>query len=207
MTSNILIGIGGGSGSGKSSVAKNILKVFGEGEVTIIEQDAYYHDLSHIPFKERVKTNFDHPNAIDFPLLQSHLKQLLNGNAIELPIYDFSTHTRLHETRTVQPHHAIVLEGIMVFSNKKLREMMNIKIYVETDPDIRFIRRLTRDVTERGRSQEEVIRQYLDFVRPMHEQFVEKSRKYADIIIPEGGDNEVAIDLIQTKIRSFLEKQ
>ncbi|MCH7732491.1 MAG: uridine kinase [Candidatus Marinimicrobia bacterium] len=204
MNANILIGIGGGSGSGKSSVAKNILRKFGEGEVTIIEQDSYYHDLSHLPFNERLKTNFDHPDAIDFDLLRSHLKSLLKGETISVPIYDFSTHTRLPDTREIKSHHAIVLEGIMVFTDKILREMMNIKIYVATDPDIRIIRRLTRDIRERGRTFEDVVRQYLDIVRPMHEQFVETTKKFADIIIPEGGDNQVAIDLIQTKIRSLL---
>ncbi|MCH8012488.1 MAG: uridine kinase [Candidatus Marinimicrobia bacterium] len=204
MNANILIGIGGGSGSGKSSVAKNILREFGEGEVTIIEQDSYYHDLSHLPFNERLKTNFDHPDAIDFDLLRSHLKSLLKKETISVPIYDFSTHTRLPDTREIKSHHAIVLEGIMVFTDEILREMMNIKIYVATDPDIRIIRRLTRDIRERGRTFEDVVRQYLDIVRPMHEQFVETTKKFADIIIPEGGDNQVAIDLIQTKIRSLL---
>ena len=206
MNTNILIGIGGGSGSGKSSVAKNILREFGEGEVTIIEQDSYYHDLSHLPFNERLKTNFDHPDAIDFDLLRSHLKSLLKGETISVPIYDFSTHIRPPDTREIKSHHAIVLEGIMVFTDKILREMMNIKIYVATDPDIRIIRRLTRDIRERGRTFEDVVRQYLDTVRPMHEQFVETTKKFADIIIPEGGDNRVAIDLIQTKIRSLLNK-
>jgi len=182
MNANILIGIGGGSGSGKSSVAKNILREFGEGEVTIIEQDSYYHDLSHLPFNERLKTNFDHPDAIDFDLLRSHLKSLLKGDTISIPIYDFSTHIRSPDTREIKPHHAIVLEGIMVFTDKILREMINIKIYVATDPDIRIIRRLTRDIRERGRTFEDVVRQYLDIVRPMHEQFVETTKKFAETV-------------------------
>lgn len=204
MKTGILIGIGGGTGSGKTSVAKNILKKFGEGEVTIIEQDAYYKDLSHLLFDERTGINFDHPDAVDFDLLKQHLAQLLIGKSVDAPIYDFSTHTRGSETQRIEPHHAIVVEGITILTDLKLRELMNIKIYVETDADIRLIRRLTRDIQVRGRSYSDVIRQYLDTVRPMHEQFVEPSKKYADIIIPEGGDNRVAIDLIQTKIRSLF---
>ena len=204
MKTGILIGIGGGTGSGKTSVAKNILKEFDEGEVTTIEQDAYYKDLSHLLFDERTGINFDHPDAVDFDLLKQHLAQLLIGKSVDAPIYDFSTHTRGIETRRIEPHHAIVVEGITILTDLELRELMNIKIYVETDADIRFIRRLTRDIQERGRSYSDVIRQYLDTVRPMHEQFVEPSKKYADIIIPEGGDNRVAIDLIQTKIRSLF---
>lgn len=205
MNSSILIGIGGGSGSGKTLVAKNILKEFGEGEVVVIQQDSYYRDLSHLPFDQRVKTNFDHPDALDFDLLRRHLKQLASGKAVQVPIYDFSTHTRMRETRTVEPHPAVVIEGIMVLTDRDLRDLLHIKIYVETDADIRFIRRLTRDIRDRERTHQDVIYQYLKTVRPMHEQFVEPTKKYADIIIPEGGENPVAIDLIQTKIRSLLE--
>jgi uridine kinase len=206
MKSNILIGIGGGTGSGKTSLAKNILKKFGTREVVVIEQDNYYQDLSHIPLPEREKHNFDHPNAIDFKLLKNHLSKLLKGQSVNIPIYNFETHTRFKDSRIIEPHNAIVLEGILVLTDPELREMMDIKIYIETDDVIRFIRRLTRDIEERGRTPKEVIRQYLDTVKPMHEQFVEKSMKYADIIIPEGGDNSVAIDLIQTKIRSLLQE-
>ncbi|MFQ6615364.1 MAG: uridine kinase [Fidelibacterota bacterium] len=205
MNSSILIGIGGGSGSGKTLVAKNILKEFGEGEVVVIQQDSYYRDLSHLPFDQRVKTNFDHPDALDFDLLRRHLKQLASGKAVQVPIYDFSSHTRMRETRTVEPHPAVVIEGIMVLTDRDLRDLLHIKIYVETDADIRFIRRLTRDIRDRERTHQDVIYQYLKTVRPMHEQFVEPTKKYADIIIPEGGENPVAIDLIQTKIRSLLE--
>lgn len=204
---NILIGIGGGSGSGKTSLAKNILKAFGTGEVVIIQLDSYYKDLSHLPFEERTQQNFDHPDSIDFSLLKKHLSQLLTGEPVDIPLYDYETHTRLKEPLKIEPHHTIVLEGILVFLDPELQDMMNIKIFVETDDDIRFIRRLTRDLTDRGRTHTDVIRQYLDSVRPMHEQFVEKSKKYADIIIPEGGDNTVAIDLIQTKIRSLLQTE
>ncbi len=207
MSSNILIGIGGGTGSGKTSLAKNILREFGEGEVVILEQDAYYKDLAHIPFEERAKRNFDHPDAIDFDLLGGHLRNLLNDESVAIPIYDFSTHTRQPETRTVEPHHAVVLEGIMVLTDEELRAMMAIKIYVETDSDVRFIRRLQRDIKERGRTVEDVIQQYESTVRPMHEQFVEPMKAHADLIIPEGGKNMVAIDLIRTKIRSIIPRE
>lgn len=204
MKSNILVGIGGGTGSGKTSVAQNILTEFGKGEVVILEQDSYYKDLSYLPFEERIHTNFDHPDAVDFDLLKRHLTDLVDGKPIDAPVYDFSAHTRMGESRMIDPHRAIVVEGISVLFDPGLREIMDIKIYVETDADIRFIRRLSRDIQERGRTYSDVIRQYLDTVRPMHEQFVEPTKKYADIILPEGGDNRVAIDLIQTKIRSLL---
>ncbi|MEE9166664.1 MAG: uridine kinase [Candidatus Neomarinimicrobiota bacterium] len=204
MTSRILIGIGGGTGAGKTSVAKNIREEVGKGKVVIIQQDAYYRDLAHIPLDERARANFDHPDAVDFDLLRRQMTELLNGNPIEAPIYDFSTHSRREEAGRIKPHPAIVVEGITVLFDGPLRKMMDIRIYVETDDDIRFIRRLTRDIKDRGRTYIDVIRQYLDTVKPMHEQFVEPTKKYADIIIPEGGDNRVAIDLIQTKIRSLL---
>ena len=204
---SILIGIGGGTGSGKTSVANNILKEFGEGEVTVIQQDAYYKDLSHVPLEERTEANFDHPDSVDFDLLKKHLSNLVNGLSVEAPVYDFSTHTRAEKTRRLDSHPAVVVEGITVLTDPELRNMMDIRIYVETDADIRFIRRLTRDIQERGRTYVDVIRQYLETVRPMHEQFVESTRRYAHIIIPEGGDNRVAVDLIQTKIRSLLQNQ
>lgn len=207
MSSCVLIGIGGGSGSGKTLVARNIVKEFGEDEVAVIQQDSYYRDLSHLSFEERVKTNFDHPDALDFDLVRRHLKRLVSGEAVRVPTYDFATHTRRKQTRDVHPHRAVVIEGVMVLTDRNLRDMLHIKIYVETDADVRFIRRLTRDIQERGRTYQDVIDQYLKTVRPMHEQFVETTKKYADIIIPEGGDNPVAIDLIQTKIRSLLNAQ
>ena len=206
MSSNVLIGIGGGTGSGKTTLAKNILTEFDEGEMIILEQDAYYKNLAHIPFEERAKKNFDHPDAIDFDLLKEHLQFLLHDQSVEMPIYDFFTHTRQPETRTVDTHRAIVLEGIMVLTDEELRDMMAIKIYLETDSDVRFLRRLQRDIKERGRTVDDVIQQYESTVRPMHEQFVEITKKYADIILPEGGDNTVAVDLIQTKIQSLLLK-
>lgn len=204
MSKNILIGIAGGTGSGKTSVAKNILRKFGEGEVVILEQDAYYKDMSHIPFEERAKKNFDHPDAIDFDLLKGHLQSLLNDESVSIPIYDFSTHLRQPESRTVDPHHAIVLEGIMVLTDEELRDMMAIKIYVETDSDVRFIRRLQRDIKERNRTVGDVIQQYESTVRPMHEQFVEITKKYADIILTEGSGNDIAVNRIKTKIQLLL---
>lgn len=201
---SIMIGISGGTGSGKTSIAKQLLLEYGEGEVVVIEQDSYYRDLSDLSFKERQKQNFDHPSAIDIKLFSQQLIQLLKGIDIEVPIYDFSRHKRLQESRKVSAHRVIVVEGIHALHFSVLRELMDIKIYVETPADIRFIRRLTRDVKERSRSVQSVIDQYLKTVRIMHEQFVETSKYYADIIIPEGGENKVAIDLLRTKINAIL---
>ncbi len=203
----ILIGIAGGSGSGKTLVANNIFAELGSDRVAILCQDSYYKDLSHLPPEERSKQNFDHPDAIDTELLIRHVKALLAGETIEQPIYDFVTHTLTSETRTIGPHSIIVLEGILIFDNPELRELMDIKVYVDTDPDIRLIRRLRRDYLERGRTMESVIEQYEKSVRPMHLQFVEPTKRYADIIIPEGGYNRVAIDLIKTKIEALLRER
>jgi len=200
----VLIGIAGGSGSGKTLVASNIYKELGSDRVVRICQDSYYKDLSHLPLEDRCKGNFDHPASIDTDLLISHLKSLLLGETIQQPVYNFVTHTRSGETLPIGPHSIIVLEGILIFDNRALRELMDIKIYVDTDSDIRLIRRLRRDILERGRSMESVIKQYEESVRPMHMQFVEPSKRYADIIVPEGGYNKVAIDLIKTKIQAVL---
>ena len=200
----IIIGIGGGTGSGKTSLAKGILAEYGEGEVAVIEQDSYYKDLSHIIYEERAGQNYDHPDSIDIDLFESHLQQLLDGREIEIPTYDFSTHVRMDKTTPIRQHHVIVVEGILVLHYPQLRKLFTIKIFVDTPADIRFIRRLTRDIHERGRTPESVNKQYLSTVRPMHEQFVEPSKYYADLIIPEGGENKVAIDLIRTKIDSIL---
>jgi uridine kinase len=202
----ILIGIAGGTGSGKTKLARELLKEYGPGEVVVIEQDSYYNDLSDLPEEKRIEQNFDHPDAFEFDLLINHLEDLLGWKKVDVPIYDFSTHTRLLETRSVDPHHVIVLEGIMVLVDPALRDLMDIKVYVETPADIRFIRRLTRDRVERERSTQSVIDQYLSTVRSMHEQFVEPSKLFADIIVPEGGENTVAIDLIRTKISSIIPK-
>ena len=200
----IIIGIGGGTGSGKTSLAKGILAEYGEGEVAVIEQDSYYKDLSHIIYEERAGQNYDHPDSIDIDLFESHLQQLLDGGEIEIPTYDFSTHVRMDKTTPIRQHHVIVVEGILALHYPQLRKLFTIKIFVDTPADIRFIRRLTRDIHERGRTPESVNKQYLSTVRPMHEQFVEPSKYYADLIIPEGGENKVAIDLIRTKIDSIL---
>lgn len=200
----ILIGIGGGTGSGKTSLARELLREFGPGEVVVIEQDSYYRDLSDMKESMRNQQNFDHPGSIEFDLLALQLKNLLAWNHVDIPIYDFSTHTRMAEKRSIEPHHVLVLEGIMVLVNSAVRKLMDIKVYVETPADIRFIRRLTRDRVERGRSTQSVIDQYLSTVRVMHEQFVEPSKLHADIIVPEGGENTVAVDLIRTKISSII---
>lgn len=206
MNRPILIGITGGTGSGKSTVSRQILKRNGEENVVIIEQDSYYKDQSHLTFDERVKRNYDHPLAFDNQLLLKHLKALLNNKPIEKPIYDFGQHTRKNETVTVYPRRIIILEGILILYDEEIRNLCDIKIFVDTDSDVRVIRRIKRDIKERGRSLDSVIEQYMNTVRPAHLQFVEPTKKYADIIIPEGGYNEVAIDIIAAKINSILNK-
>lgn len=207
MKNGILIGIAGGSGSGKTLVAETIYSDLGSDRVVILCQDSYYKDLSHLPAEKRRAQNFDHPDAIDSELLVEHAKALIAGKTIEQPIYDFVTHTLTEKTTTIGPHTIIVLEGILIFQNPELRELMDIKVFVDTDPDIRLIRRLKRDILERGRTMESVIDQYENSVRPMHLQFVEPSKRYADIIIPEGGYNRVAVDLLKTKIQALLRER
>ena len=202
--SPILIGIAGGTGSGKTSIAKNLLEEYGEGEVVVIVQDAYYRDLSHLSIEERHLQNFDHPDAIDIELFNQQLITLIKGQSVDMPVYDFATHSRKSETRKVDPHHVIVVEGILTLHYSSLRELMDIKIFVDTPDDIRFIRRMSRDVEDRNRTVQSVIDQYLKTVRQMHQQFVEPSKYFADIIIPEGGKNRVAIDLLRTKINAIL---
>lgn len=203
----ILIGIAGGTGSGKTSISNELLKEYGKGEVVVIQQDSYYKDLANLSFEERQNQNFDHPDAIDIYLFQKQITDLIKGQTVKVPIYDFTTHLRSDEKIMVSPHHVIVLEGILALHYTELRRLMDIKIYVETPADIRFIRRLSRDIKERGRTTQSVIDQYLSTVRPMHDQFVEPSKYYADVIIPEGGENKVAIDLIRTKIYSILSRR
>ena len=202
--SPILIGIAGGTGSGKTSIAKQLLKEYGEGEVVVLEQDAYYNDLSHLQLENRHQQNFDHPDAIDIELFNHQLIKLMKGQPVDVPVYDFTTHSRKDQIRSTQPHHVIVVEGILALHYPVLRELMDIKIFVDTPDDIRFIRRITRDVEDRGRTVQSVINQYLNTVRPMHQQFVEPSKYFSDIIIPEGGQNKVAIDLLRTKIDAIL---
>jgi uridine kinase len=203
----ILIGIAGGSGSGKTLVARTIVRELGTDRVVVIDQDSYYKNLEDVPFRDRESRNFDHPDAFDTELLKLHVRELLAGRAVDQPIYDYSEHRRLAETRRIGEHHIVVLEGILIFVDPELRDLMDIKLFIDADPDIRFIRRLRRDLVERGRSVDSVIRQYSESVRPMHLQFVEPSKRHADVIIPEGGHNKVAIDLVKTKIRDLLRER
>lgn len=205
MNSPILIGITGGTGSGKSTVAKQILKHLPHQSITIISQDAYYKNQDHLPMEERVKANYDHPFSFETDLLVEHLKALLRGESIHMPQYDFENHTRKKETVTLRSRSIIILEGILLFDEVRLRDLMDIKIFVDTDADIRVLRRIKRDIRDRGRTLESVVHQYMTTVRPSHLQFVEPNKKYADIIIPEGGKNKVAIDIIVTKIKTILE--
>ncbi|KAB3527610.1 uridine kinase [Alkaliphilus serpentinus] len=203
----ILIGITGGTGSGKSTVARAIFQSLSEKNILVIEQDSYYKDQSHLSFEERVKTNYDHPLAFDTPLMITHLRELLQNKPVNKPIYDFELHTRKRETQHIEPRDIIILEGIMILDDPVLRDMMDIKIFVDTDADVRIVRRIVRDIKARGRSLESVISQYLSTVRPAHLQFVEPTKRYADIIIPEGGNNQVAIDIMVTKIKSVIRDQ
>lgn len=207
MSRRILIGIAGGSGSGKTLVARTIVRGLGSGRVVIIDQDSYYRNLEDIPLGDRESRNFDHPDAFDNELMLRHVEELLAGRAIAQPIYDYAEHRRLEETREVGEHLIIVLEGILIFVDPALRAIMDIKLFIDADADVRFIRRLRRDLVERGRSVDSIIRQYEESVRPMHEQFVEPSKRWADVIIPEGGHNRVAIDLVKTKIRDLLRER
>lgn len=206
MSRPILIGITGGTGSGKSTIAKEIYSKFQENCIAMIEQDSYYKDQSNIPFEERTKINYDHPKAFDTELLISHLKSLMQGENIEKPVYDFEIHNRKKESITVESKDIIIVEGILILEDPGIRELLDIKIYVDTDADVRIIRRLVRDINERGRTVDSVINQYLNVVRPMHMQFIEPTKRYADIIIPEGGHNKVAIDIIVAKIKQILQK-
>lgn len=203
----VVIGVAGGTGSGKTTVAREILRRAGTDQISLIQHDAYYRDLSDLPKAQRAMQNFDHPDALDNDLLIVHLQELKAGRAIEMPVYDFTTHTRTAETQRVDPHRVILLEGILIFVDEALRQLMDVKIYVDTHADIRFIRRLQRDIAERGRTMESVIRQYLATVRPMHQEFVEPSKRYADVIIPEGGFNQVAMEMIAARIRALLEDE
>lgn len=204
MPRGILIGIAGGSASGKTMVASRIHQTLGSERVLVLKQDSYYRDLSHLTPEEREAHNFDHPDAFDTPLLLQHLQRLLQGGYVEEPIYDFTRHCRLKQTRRIGRCPVVVLEGILILADAELRAWMDIKVYVETDADIRLLRRLRRDVEERGRTVASVLHQYEHSVRPMHLQFVEASKRYADVIIPEGGYNDVAIDLLRTKIAAIL---
>ncbi|MCC3356623.1 uridine kinase [Bacillus sp. REN16] len=202
----IVIGIAGGSGSGKTSVSKAIYEHFRGHSILMIEQDSYYKDQSHMPFEERLNTNYDHPLAFDNDLLIEHVKKLLEYKGISKPVYDYKFHTRSSDVICVEPKDVVILEGILVLEDERLRDLMDIKLFVDTDADIRIIRRMLRDIKDRGRTLDSVIEQYETVVRPMHNQFCEPTKRYADIIIPEGGQNHVAIDLMVTKIQTILEQ-
>ena len=201
---NLVIGICGGTGSGKTTVANRILETVSAKDVVFIQQDSYYRNLKDLPRDDRQLANFDHPDALDNDLLVHHIRKLKAGETVELPIYDFRAHTRLNETLRIEPKPIVIVEGILIFADPRLLEQLDVKVFVDTPDDIRFIRRLRRDIAERGRTIESVIEQYLATVRPMHMQFVESSKRYADVIIPEGGHNLVSIDLISGKIRERL---
>jgi len=200
----IILGIAGGTGSGKTTVANVILDRVGAGRIVLLAHDAYYRDLRDLPRAQRDIINFDHPDSLETELLVHHLEALRRGEPVEVPIYDFTTHARTNLTRHVEPQLVILVEGILVFAERGLRELFDVKIFVDTDPDVRFIRRLQRDIEERGRTVASVIQQYQMTVRPMHLEFVEPSKRYADVIIPEGGLNTVAMDMVVARIRTLL---
>ena len=203
----IVIGVAGGTGSGKTTVANEILRRVGAEHIAFIPHDAYYRDLTHLPPTLRAQVNFDHPDSLETDLLIEHLKALKAGHGVNIPIYDFTTHTRTERTRRVAPAQVILVEGILVFVEPRLRDLFDARLYVDTDADVRFIRRLRRDIEERGRSVASVCEQYLSTVRPMHMEFVEPSKRHADVIIPEGGFNEVAIEMVAARVRTLLEEQ
>jgi len=200
----LIIGICGGTGSGKTTITNRIIEAISEANVVVLEQDNYYKDSPHLSYEERTKQNFDHPDSMDTPLLAEHVRRLREGQTIERPSYDFAKFQRTAATLRIAPRPAIIIEGILIFESRTLRELMDVKVFVDTDADLRFIRRLARDIRERGRTMEMVVEQYLTTVRPMHLEFVEPSKRYADVIIPEGGYNEVGIDLVVQKIRSLV---
>lgn len=206
MQQTMVVGIAGGTGSGKSTLAKRLKEAF-EGEMVSLSHDYYYKSNDHLSYEERTKLNYDHPNAFDTELLIEHIKQLKNGKAIEHPVYSFVEHTRMKERVRIEPARVILVDGILIFDNKELCDLMDIKVFVDTDADVRIIRRLLRDVEDRGRDLQSVITQYLDTVKPMHEEFVEPSKKRADIIIPEGGFNSVAVDMLLERVRSFINSE
>ncbi|PTM57565.1 uridine kinase [Desmospora activa DSM 45169] len=205
MNRPIIIGVAGGSGSGKTTVARNICERFAD-SVALIEQDAYYNDQSHLTMEERIDTNYDHPLAFDHALLAQHLRQLLQRQPIQKPVYDYTLYTRSPKSILVEPKDVIILEGILILEDERLRELMDIKVFVDTDADVRILRRLERDIKTRERSLDSVIQQYLTVVRPMHQQFIEPSKRYADLIIPEGGYNQVAINLLVNQIQTIVSR-
>ena len=206
MTRPLVIGVAGGTGSGKTTVVRRIMEALGNSDVTVLAHDRYYRDHPDLRLEERGGLNYDHPNSLDTELMIGHLRALKEGRNAELPVYDFTRHVRKPETQPVQPGSAIIVEGILIFADASLRSLMDVKVFVDTDADIRFIRRLQRDIAERGRTVQSVIDQYMSTVKPMHEEFVEPSKRYADLIVPEGGHNQVAVDMLLTLIRSLAGK-
>ena len=202
----IIIGVTGGSGSGKTSVSRAIFDQLHGHSLMMLQEDSYYKSQDDIPFEERTKVNYDHPYAFDTDLLIEQLEDLLNWKTIEIPVYDYAAHTRSKEVLVQEPREVIIVEGILTLNDARLRDLMDIKIFVDTDDDIRIIRRIQRDIEERGRTLQSVIDQYLETVKPMYHQFIEPSKRYADIIVPEGGENQVAIDLLVTKVRDIIRK-
>lgn len=202
----LILGVAGGSGSGKTTVVSKIIEAIGEENILLIQHDSYYRDLSHIPLEERKKQNFDHPSSLETELMIRHLNALKEGYQIEIPVYDFVAHTRSDDTIQATPKNIILVDGILIFSERKLRNLMDMKIFVDTDDDVRLLRRVKRDIVERGRELNGVLDQYEKFVRPMHLEFVEPSKRYADIIIPRGGENSVALEMVIALINGKLNK-
>ncbi len=205
-TTPLVIGVAGGSGSGKTTVAQMVLKQVGKSRIAFLQHDSYYRELTGLPQAQRAQVNFDHPDSLESEMLKEHILMLKQWKPVEVPVYDFTTHSRTDETIHVDPRRVILVEGILIFADPKLRELFDVKIFVDTDSDIRFIRRLNRDITERGRTTEMVVKQYMNTVRPMHLEFVEPSKRYADVIIPEGGLNLVAMDMVIARIESLLKE-
>lgn len=201
----IIVGVAGGSGSGKTTVVQSLVEGVVGDSVSLIHHDSYYREFSGMAFEDREKVNFDHPDSLETELLVDHLRKLAKGETVDVPVYDFTTHRRKAEVRTVEPTKVIIVDGILVLADATLRQLMDIKLYVDADPDIRFIRRMERDIEERARSMESVVRQYQESVRPMHLEFVEPSKRYADVIIPRGGRNRVAVDMVITTLRQIVE--
>lgn len=203
----IVFGVAGGTASGKTTVALAILEAVGAAKVAYLPHDAYYRDMEFLPLEERARLNYDHPDSLETELLVEHIRQLIDGRKVEVPIYDFTLHRRTEKTRTVEPSPIILIDGILIFTNPELRELMDVKIYVDTDADVRFIRRLQRDINDRGRSLESVVDQYMNTVRLMHLEFVEPSKRYADVIIPHGGLNKVAMEMVVARLFALLRSQ
>jgi uridine kinase len=200
----IVFGVAGGTASGKTTVARAILEAVGAEQIAYLPHDAYYRDMPHLTLEERAHQNYDHPNSLETKLMVKHIRKLLSWQPVQVPVYDFTTHRRTEETVLVEPSPIILVDGILIFTKRKLRELMDIKVYVDTDPDVRFIRRLERDMQERGRSLPSVVEQYMETVRPMHLKFVEPSKRYADVIIPHGGLNKVAMEMVVSRLRELL---